>query len=347
MAFPEKPAPLAESLHFVLPADHELPSGGNIYNEKLISALQALGQEINKVTFEQYREALIRQDKGIYLVDSLFVEELRQLNTSLPAGMYSIFIMHHLQSLDPPQGISTHDYFEQHERKALEMFNAFLATSPFSAHYLAQQGLTQPKLVVEPALSISKSPVSFSHWPVQALMVANVVARKGILPFLEALSELADAADHFSLRIIGRTDMEKDYAQRCQQLAASPVLRDKIKLQGPLPYEKTLEQYARHNLFVSAARMETYGMALQEARSTGLPLLLLEGGYSRQHISQGAGRAFTSVFDLAKFFIELCRNPARFIKLGSEAQASVLKQPAYDWQQAAQLFLTQIRNFYP
>jgi glycosyltransferase involved in cell wall biosynthesis len=336
--------PLPDKLHFVLPDDREKPSGGNIYNRYLVEALEKLGQPVEICSLTRYREALEKGQPGIFGVDSLFVDALRgeQLKS---AGIFSFFILHHLQSLHPPKGASGDALFEREERQVLEQFDLILATSDFSRDYLRQKQLKLPVVVVEPALpDLPFEPPLSADAPLRGLMVANVVERKGILPFLQALLANGRVDDNFDLTIIGRQDMEPAYYQTCQTMVKNSFLSEKVRFQGALSHKETMLQYHRHHLLVSAASMETYGMALQEARSLGMPILVLQGGYSARHIRQGNGILCEDIFELTRNFLQLSRSKAALRACLDTARIHY-QEATYRWEEAAAIFLRQIRNF--
>lgn len=340
------PQLLLPTIHFVLPDDRHLPSGGNIYNEQLIEALKSLGQSVEIIDFATYREAVLLNQEGIYGVDSLFVAAMKPLIGHQSDKVYSFFIMHHLQSLHPPAGIDADHFFEEHEKEVLAFFRAFLLSSAYSKTYLLQKGIKVPMMVVEPA-STHASPDAFlplTH-PIKGLMVANVVERKGILPFLKALSAQAAKHDDFELNIIGRTDMEPAYFDTCVQCIEASEIRDKVHFAGALAHAVTLKQYAQHHVFLSAAHMETFGMAIQEAKAQGLPLLLCEGGYVKNHLARGSGKLCTNISELAENFIKLCRNNSAILELWQSAKAEAKIYEAYTWKQAAAHFLNLFKDF--
>lgn len=341
------PELLPQKIHFVLPDDRHLPSGGNIYNEQLIEALRKLGQAVEIIDFAAYQEAILQDREGFYGVDSLFIEEMKTLLGYSPKKACSFFILHHLQSLHPPAGVDAGLFFEEHEREVLHFFQAFLLSSTYSKSYLQQKGITAPMMVVEPAASPGSSASSLPLAPpVRGLMVANVVERKGILPFLEALASQSDAEDDFMLNIIGRTEMEAEYYMACVQCVESSGLRGKVHFRGALKHTDTLKQYGQHHVFISAAYMETFGMAIQEAKAQGLPLLLCEGGNAESHLSTGGGMLCANIFELAGNFIELCRNDSLMQELWQSAKAERNTYNEYSWQQAAAHFLNLCKDFY-
>ncbi len=337
---------LGQCIHFVLPEDKNLPSGGNIYNAQLINALQQAGQEVKIISFAEYSKAIAERQKGIFGVDSLFVDDLQSLDWEKSPGFFSFFIMHHLLSLHPPAGVDGKQLFEEREKKVLLQFDAILASSEFSRDYLKANGISVPTVVVEPASASAAGNRHLSQsLPLRGLMVANVVERKGILALLEALEKLSAREDQFILNIIGRQDMEPDYFSRCEALVQHSHLQKKVQFGGPLSYAKTLRQYAKHHLLISAAHMETFGMAIQEAKSSGLPLLLLNGGYSSRHLTAKHGKLCRNIFELAENFIELSKDPDEFKVLKNAALQQQQEAGAYNWQSAAALFLNKFRNF--
>lgn len=338
---------MKHTFYFVLPQDRHLPSGGNIYNQKLTEALQAAGHSIHTISFEAYRRALQQDQPGYYWVDSLFIRHIADLPrrgtaTGRPRHTRSFFIFHHLESLSPPPGISSHEVFHRDEEKALSFFDGFLATSAFAEKYLRERGFRQPVLVVEPGIDPLPPCSPAQGDTVRALMVANLIERKGVLEWLTHLGASAAPSYPFRLTIIGREDLEPAYAQACRQIIDThPVLQKKVCLTGSLPHAEVLRHYAQSDVFISAARMETYGMALQEAKACGLPLLALAGGYAGAHIEPGVnGYIFQTIAKMTEFFIALVRQQ----KL-SEWQQLHRQLPAYNtWQQAAASFVRQLHT---
>jgi glycosyltransferase involved in cell wall biosynthesis len=83
--------------------------------------------------------------------------------------------------------------------------------------------------------------------------------------------------------------------------------------------------------------METYGMALAEARTLGLPILAHAGGNVGAHVTSGAGgELVASHEELAAAFLSLCRDPHEHHARLRLARAHAL--PARAWSQAAAEF---------
>lgn len=335
--------------YFILPPDRDLPSGGNRYNEQLLQALRRASQPVQVINFAAYREALTIDQPNRFFIDSLFVRDLAALPAFSNRKTHTVFILHHLESMDPPSYKSRQQCLSE-EQRAFTGVDSFLVTSPFSEQYLRKQRIRQPIVVIKPGIdtpNTASSRIAISVQPPQptatsALMVANLVERKGILPWLQAFAAVVRATDAFTMTVVGRTDLEPNYAAACQQLVLQhPLLRHRVHFTGTLPYGQVEEYYARAQLLVSAARMETFGMAIQEAKAYRVPLLVLAGGYTAHHITADHdGYVFDTLTEIADFFVDLVRNPARLAALQAKVDA---QQPAagYGWDEAAQQLIQQ------
>src|SRR5581483_5661898 len=127
-------------------------------------------------------------------------------------------------------------------------------------------------MVVTPGLHAVKIAPRVYAPPLRALAVGNLIPRKGLRELLRAL---ASRPAELVLDLVGRADLDPAYAAECAALAA----RDRrVRLVGPVAHGGMSAIYASHHVLVSAATMETYGMALAEARAHGLPILALDRG---------------------------------------------------------------------
>lgn len=257
---------------FLIPNTEAFVSGGNLYNRRLIDALRSNGHTVYES--EQLRDL---PSGALLLVDTLLAAGLPKAKAA-KAGL----IVHHLQSLYPPKGWSAESWFQKRERHWLQHFSWYLATSPFTADYLQSRGVLPTAVVVEPGLAKLPGVTAKAPRPISALLVANLVRRKGVLPLLQAWERRPPPG--VELRILGSRDREPRYAEACLAKAAG---LPGVRYLGVLPQEAAFAQYAKANLLVSAAYMETYGMALQEAAAAGLPILAFEGGNAPYHVQSG------------------------------------------------------------
>ncbi|MEL7529988.1 MAG: glycosyltransferase family 4 protein [Bacteroidota bacterium] len=328
--------------YFVLPKMQDIPSGGNLYNAQLIGALRAKNIDLEVMDFEAYLEAREQGLRGLFWIDTLFLDQFGALPPLAEGPMIHGLLVHHLESLYPPKGIESDDWYAQNEADILARFEWFLATSPYTCKYLQFRGFASEQIVVAPpALSFQPVWREGDTEEVRALMVSNLVERKGVLPFLHGLAERFDRMGPFNLTIVGSDEIETDYAAACHELLDRyPQLQQKVLLTGSLLPRKTQRYYRYSNLYISTAYMETYGMSLQEARSFRLPILTLDGGNAASHVRHGSnGLVFGSIDNLLDEFQLLSQDPKRFESFHARAQ-QCCTEDAYDWHEVANRVLS-------
>ena len=328
-------------LVFALPASSDEVSGGNLFNAQLIRAL-ALRQDLTVSVLSVARcRARIEQGRaGHYFIDSLDFADF----ASFPARVrdqHVRLIVHHLPSLEPD--VAADDPALQLERAVLPRFDGFIATSPFTAELLRERGFDPAQiLTVLPAPPAAVAAVATPTPPFVFSMAGNLIPRKGYVEFFERLAQHMNATHQFQFEVAGRSDLDLRYAERCRQLVQGCELRARVRFVDAVPFERMRECYARAAAFVSASKMETFGMALQEARVHGLPILAVDGGYTRHHFSADAnGLLFQSSDALARGVLALVREPARMLELVRSAQRMRAAHD-YTWTDAAESFVQQL-----
>jgi glycosyltransferase involved in cell wall biosynthesis len=252
-----------------------------------------------------------------------------------------VLVVHHLPSLEP--GLAPDDPSLAVESKALPAFDAFLVTSPFTRDFLGRRGFAASQvLTIPPAPPAVARRARSLETPLGALVVANLIERKGILELLEALAPRLAPGDRFSMEIVGRGDIAPAYAERCRRAVEGSRLGERIRFAGAVPHARMGEFYERAGVLVSAAKMETFGMALQEARAFGLPILARDGGHARAHFTHGQdGLLFSSIEALADGFLELARDDAKAERLFDRAQ-SLPPAAGETWALAARRLVEQL-----
>jgi glycosyltransferase involved in cell wall biosynthesis len=349
-------------LAFVLPAQHGLISGGNIYNERLIDALAALtGPDLNDapdsndapdlhdaqrpvrtLTVAEGQAAMRAGAPGTYFIDTLNLGDFIELLAQPHARQRRILIVHHLPSLEP--GIDPDDPALAIERATLPRFDGFLTTSSYTTALLRERGhTTQDIMTVPPALSARDRQALRCPPGVRALLVGNLIPRKGVLPLLHALDAAVTPDDRFDIDVVGGTVLDPDYAGACARLvASSPRLGPRVHLRGEVAHAEMDAYYGAASVVISASSMETFGMALQEARAWGLPILALDGGNARNHFAPGQnGALHGTVPALVHGFLALVRDPAHMQRLFACAQ-DMRAGAGYTWDVAARALLDQL-----
>ncbi len=325
---------------FALPDGSEAVSGGNLYNDAIIRELGKIAA-VSAVSIDACRADVERGMPGIYFVDTLNLADALAFPARGPAQTF-VLVVHHLPSLEPSPRVNAESL--RVEERALLLFDAFLTTSPYTRDLLVERGFSPGAvLCVPPAPPAVAPPRRAYEPPLSALLVANLIERKGVLDFLQALASRVEANDRFSIDIVGRDDLDPDLARKCRDVARdSPALSERVRFAGAVPRAKVDDFYRSAHLFVSSAKMETFGMALQEARAWGLPILAFDGGHARTHFTDGDnGLLFSSIESLAASFLDLARDDDAMHRLFERSQALASKSNG-TWELAAKRLLEQL-----
>jgi glycosyltransferase involved in cell wall biosynthesis len=343
----------AEELRFVLPAGSERASGGNVYNRELVRALRALSAapdaatpggsapSISTLTAEEFRRSIERGEAGLYFVDTLNLREAEGLTHKTPE-QHTVLVVHHLPSLEP--GISPEDPAIGLERAALPLFDRFLVTSDFTADLLVRRGFSRERIMtVEPGLPAVELGPAATESPLRALLVGNLIARKGIRDLLFALAASVQPTDAFSLDIVGHADLDPAYAETVGRvITRTSALAERVRWHSTTSYEEMSGHYRQASVLISAASMETFGMALAEARAYGVPILALDGGYVSRQFTDGLnGRLFKSITALVDEFLRLVRDATAMQALFASARLTATPGPE-TWDRAARRLLEQL-----
>ncbi len=333
-------------LAFVLPSGSHLVTGGNIYNRELLGAARR-HRAVNALSVADWERQVADGEPGTFVVDTLNMSDFLRAVAAPREQQRFLLVVHLLPSMDPVR--DRDDASLAVEREALPRFDGFLVTSAYTAGQLRARGRGQPCLIVPPGLPERARPPLEPGPDLRALIVGNLVANKGVLPFIEALSSAVRAGDRLAVDVVGRLDLDADHAEACLRAARGAGLIDSdggpLRFCGPASYEEMDDHYRRASLFLSPSLMETYGMALQEARAFGVPILACDAGNSAAHVEEGVnGHLYRSIPELVVGLMELVRSPRELRRLFASAQAARTGGD-YTWDVAARDFLRQLDEF--
>lgn len=263
------------------------PTGGTLYNRALVAALRVAGLEL-QVCARQ--EALRGKRKGaLCIIDSLYLPHAPELKAAV-ADAPTWLLLHYLPAQVRHGRAVTVSELSGAERDALAAADGVIATSPFMAEQLRELGVGADHVVcVEPGVA-AVTRVARADQTVRALVLGSVTEAKGQLELLRALARDLRSDDALQLDLAGSLTVEPEHVTECRALiAAHPPLAARVVLHGELDHEAALELLARTDLLVSVSRMESYGMALSEARAAGVPIIARAAGNVAAHVRSEAG----------------------------------------------------------
>ncbi len=328
---------MTRTLWFVAPPLDGPVSGGTLYNREIVKALVARGALVDRLDPESARRSVAAGVPGLYLVDTLYLRALAELGNVSRSRCTLALLGHYLPSLvSKGEGLSLDD-LDDDERLALDAADAFVAPSAFMQRTLSRfDSRGRPSVVVEPAtLASGVAAAATRSGSLRAIIVANLTPGKGVEPFLSALSRSALRSDAFELEIVGSPNLDPKYASACSLAAGGDA---RIHFAGAVDPLELVRRIAESDLLISASRMESFGMALAEARTLGVPIAARAGGNVASHVSEMAGGELcANESELALAFLLLCRNREELTARIERARRHA--RPPRGWSDAAEELL--------
>jgi glycosyltransferase involved in cell wall biosynthesis len=328
---------------FIVPSPDGLPSGGNLYNRELLRGLAKLGFPAQRLELPAAARALGAGVPGVYWVDTLYLQDFEALWRANQGRWPLGLLAHYLPSLvDKGDALPAAD-LRAEESFALHHCDVLLASSQYMQRTLARLGVAVPELVVEPGCLAQRTAEILPEFAgVRALLVANLTPGKGIEPFLRALGSRLRPGDAFQLEIVGSFAADPEYAAACMaSVAQEPLLARHVRFSGGLSPEKVSERLLRSNLLVSASRMESFGMAVAEARTAGVPVAALAKGNLSELVDTAAGGVLAANDQaLAEACLSLARDHA--LRTRAVALARSRRRPARSFEDASHDFVSQL-----
>jgi glycosyltransferase involved in cell wall biosynthesis len=329
---------------FIVPNLDGPISGGTLYNRLLMAGLKEIGCDCELLPVDRARTELARAEgTDSYWIDSLYLDQLPELAFVSKPGTRLGLIVHYLPTLlSHGEDIGPGDLTPP-EATALRTATMFAVPSPWMrgiVHRLVDPDC--PILLVEPGRpSFPSSPVLGP--PVRAVMVANLVEGKGVDRFLVSLAEQMHESDGLHISIVGGEAHEPAYAKRCYSLARNPRVSGRVRFLGELSNEQTLRVMATSNLLLSCSSMESFGMALMEARVMGLPILAERGGHVAAIVGRNSGgELFANAAGLVGRLLLISRDHAEHRRRIALARAQ--RWTARPWSDAASEFVSQLET---
>lgn len=283
---------------FLVPDIHHLPTGGNVYNRRVIDALRASGADVNVVVWpldaSPADPALPPDDASpdAVVVDSLLVRHeaaLRRVRRAQPKTPL-VLLAHGLACLDPQRRDSD---LAASERAVLDVFDGGVAPSAFARDALVDQGLPAGTVhAVPPGLDDAfRAPVPEREpaSPPHVVTVASLVPGKGLPALVRVLDRLASTP--WTAEVVGNDALDPQFADRVRDRLAASGVSDRVTLAGPVDEDAMPAVYDRANVFALPSRFETCNMATREAMTRGLPVVAFAVGGLPENLGDApAGR---------------------------------------------------------
>jgi glycosyltransferase involved in cell wall biosynthesis len=289
-------------VHAVVPDgidDPARPSGGNVYDRRLLQELGALGWSVREHPVAgawpypdeaalAALDAVVGEipDGELALLDGLVASTAPDVLLPHSGRVRQVVVVHMPLGHRPAPG--TADVVRQRERAVLRAATAVVATSAWTQrrlvelYDLAAERIHVATPGVDAALPAAGTGTPGGH----LLCVAAVTYGKGHDVLVEALSGLADLS--WCCDCVGNLDREPGFADAVRASARGAGLAERILFPGPRHGAALQDSYASADLVVLPSRAETYGMVITEALARGLPVFASDVGGTPEALGHGA-----------------------------------------------------------
>ncbi|HEY4225098.1 MAG TPA: glycosyltransferase family 4 protein [Pseudolysinimonas sp.] len=310
-------------LCFVVPEgvdDPDRVSGGNLYDRRLREGLRSRGWDVRMLPVadrEATAEALSRIGAdAIVMIDGLVAGWAPDAVEGTAARLPVVIVAHMVSAAFAG---SVPDLVDA-ENRALRSAGKVIATSGWTAGELVRLGLVNGDriAVAQPGSRGGSRLPSPDHRAM--LCVGAIAPHKGQDVLLQALG-LLDSDGHrgWTCTLVGSHTVDAEYAARVAETAAH--FSDRVRMPGILHGTALDREYRRAGLLVAPSRVESFGMAVADARRRGLPMIASAVG-GIPEAAAGGGAMLVSPDDpraLAGLLARWMAEPAVRSRLNDEA----------------------------
>jgi len=284
---------------FAIPGDITTPTGGYIYERRLLEGLCAQGRDVTHVrlgasfpypTPEDMADAIaqldaLEPDRAVildgFISATLDTRALERLRSPLVA------MVHHPLALETGLDDARRARLYRIERDNLVHVDHVLVPSPSTARALTTSyGVAAERITIaRPGTDRPTHPRA----PVDPPMILSVGIqhpRKGHDILLRALARLT----HLDwTAVIAGTPYDKEHARTLGHLLDELNLRSRVRLAGYVSDGDLAGLYAKASIFALATRYEGYGLVFDEALVHGLPIVSCRAGAVPETVPADAG----------------------------------------------------------
>lgn len=289
-------------LAFAVPGDLATPTGGYVYDRRIIAELECLGWQVDVISLGDgfpwpseatrtgARTQLFSIPAGrVIVVDGLALGVLPDVATELASRNPLLALVHHPLALESGLSEEQVDALLRSERTSLVAARHIVVTSEATAKLVARDygALSDIITVARPGVDPGHFAQGSQDDLVRLLSVGAVVPRKGFDVLIAALATLTDLP--WRLTIVGDRTRDLDAVSRLDADIVHHALMERVITLGAVPASQLATLYSQADAFVLASHFEGYGMAYAEAIAHGLPVIGTHGGAIPDTVPAKAG----------------------------------------------------------
>lgn len=346
-----------ETVWFLVPGDLDTPTGGYVYDRRIIAGLRGLGVPVEHRPLDARfphpppsalaeADALLGQipEDTLAVVDGLAFGAMPGPAARHGRRLRLVALVHHplAEETGLPPGLA--ERFRASERAALRWATGIVVTSPATASLLDGYGVQAGRVaVVAPGTDPRPAATGAVNGWLNLLCVGSITHRKGYDVLLRALATLRGHT--WRLDCVGSLDRDPAEAERLRLLRDALGLRSQVYFTGALDAAALAERYRAADLFVLATRFEGYGMVFAEALAHGLPIVSTTAGAVPDTVPAAAGILVhpEDPQALASALMRLMSDATLRRRIAAHARAAGQALP--DWGHAARSFARVLEQF--
>ena len=321
-------------------------SGGFRYDRKLVSHLEARGDEVEVITlpwrtyprhlgdgFSRSLRSRLNRSVDVLVQDELCHPSLWRHNPRLDRPGAIVSLVHLLRSGGPPTRLEP--VYRAIERRYLETVDAAVCTSA-DTRDRTRELATVPTLVAPPAGRVEGAAVTPERVTARAqsgdlrvTFVGNLIPRKGLSTLL---SGLARVDDDWQLTVVGSHDADPATARGAVERATALGIADRVAFTGELSDSELEAILERSHVLAVPAHYEGFGMVYLEAMEYGVvPIASAVGGAS-EFVADGRTGLLVDPDDAGRIGAlvgELAADRDRLAALGHAALETAASHPTW------------------
>jgi len=336
---------------FAFPGELDTPTGGYIYDRRIIEGLQRLGWQVKLLSLglgfpypsqDTRKEVAARLQAvapgALIVIDGLALGVLPEAVAACALTHTVIALVHHPLAYEAGLSLDQAQVFLKTETQALSHVRHVIVTGPATARDLVQSFGVDPESVEVVCPGTARAPLAQGSGSdtLHLLSVGSVIPRKGFDVLLAALAPLADLP--WTLSIAGDLSRNDQAPVLLKQDIDRFGFQARVHLLGVVDDAQLEALYRSADVFVLASLFEGYGMAYAEALARGLPVIGSTGGAIPETVPSGAGLLVPpgDVQRLTQALRSVIEDAALRAQLSQGARKAAALQPT--WEESAVRF---------
>lgn len=244
-------------LQFINNISLDVISGGNIYNNAVIDGLKQKG------VFIDYIASPSEKNYDVSIIDSLCMNEIHTNNLNQNKNL--IALIHQLPKLDS----NTLDFYKTYSK--------FIVTGePTKEMLIKDWQVNEDNIsIIRPGIPKQwKTKKTFNNKPKRIIIVSNFIENKGFEMLIKLLKVLNPLNIEFD--IIGNNKLDEIYADNI--IRSIKQTNANVNFHFNLTRDDIYNRLINADIFLSLSKSESFGMAIFEALSLGLPSIAYKTG---------------------------------------------------------------------